>query len=123
MLRVLIVDDSRDDAELTEFALREAGLEFESRVLCRPDALAAALEGGFAPDLVLCDFNLPGWSCGEVLKAVQLQVPDACRVILTGALPPEGHLPEADAVVLKDDLRRLVALARRVAQTKPDQMV
>ncbi|MGY0610690.1 MULTISPECIES: response regulator [unclassified Luteimonas] len=115
MIRVLIVDDSRDDAELTEFALREAGVGIECRSIHRESALAAALDG-FVPDLVLCDLNLPGWSCREALDAVRRHAPAACCVILTGAEPPDGAdaLPEAHAVVLKDDPAHLVELLRRL---------
>jgi two-component system OmpR family response regulator len=110
-LRVLIVDDSRDDAELTEFALREAGLAVECRSLWREDALAAALEG-FVPQLVLCDLNMPGWSGPEAMAAVRRQAPGARCVFFTGALPPGcDGIPEAE-VVLKDQPARLVELAR-----------
>ena len=112
-LRVLIVDDSRDDAELTEFALREAGLVVDCRSLCREDALATALDG-FDPQLVLCDLNLPGWSGPEAMAAVRSRAPWARFVFVTGALPFDAELPEADAVVLKDDLARLVDLARGI---------
>ncbi|MEN1942143.1 response regulator [Luteimonas sp. MJ246] len=113
MLRVLIVDDSRDDAELTEFALREARIVIECRSVQRESALPAACDG-FVPDLVLCDLNLPGWSCAEALAAARRHAPEACYVILTGAEPPQGagDLPDAHAVVLKDDPARLVELAR-----------
>ena len=111
MLRVLIVDDSRDDAELAEFALREGGLSVECRSLCHEDALDAALEG-FAPQLVLCDLNLPGWSGPEAMAAVRGRVPSARFVFLTGALQGCEDLSGADAVVLKDDMARLVELAR-----------
>ncbi|GGK14769.1 response regulator [Luteimonas terricola] len=110
-IRVLIVDDSRDDAELTEFALREAGLAVECRSLCHEDALSAALDG-FEPQLVVCDLNLPGWSGAEAMAAVRQRVPSACFVFLTGALHGNEQLPAADAVMLKDDLARLVELAR-----------
>jgi len=110
-LRVLIVDDSRDDADLTEFALRDAGLAVDCRRLCREDALASALDG-FEPQLVLCDLNLPGWSGAEAMAAVRSRVPWASFVFVTGAPPRDGELDDADVVVLKDDLARLVDLAR-----------
>lgn len=115
MLRVLIVDDSSDDAELTEFALREAGLEIECRRACNAEAVQAIGGDGFVPHLVLCDLNLPGWSCQSALAAAGRMAPGAFRVILTGALPPDGDVPEADAVMLKDDLSDLAVLARRLA--------
>lgn len=113
-LRVLIVDDSRDDAELTEFALREAGLDVECRSACREDALPAVLEG-FSPQLVVCDLNLPGWSGREAVGFLRPRLPEARFVFVTGALQEGEDLSPADAVVLKDDLRQLVALARALA--------
>lgn len=74
-LRVLIVDDSLDDAELTEFALRDGGLDIDCRRLCHERELDAALDG-FAPRLVLCDMNLPGWSGPEAVAAGALRHPD-----------------------------------------------
>lgn len=113
-LRVLIVDDSRDDAELAEFALREGGLAVECRRLCAPAGLDAALEG-FDPQLVLCDLNLPGWSGHEAMAAVRARAPAARFVFLTGALHGREDLAGADAVVLKDDTARLLDVARPLA--------
>ena len=39
-LRVLVVDDDRDDAELTRMALHDAGLAPDVRTVSRRDALA-----------------------------------------------------------------------------------
>ena len=113
-LRVLVVDDSRDDAELTEFALREAGLDVECRSAFREDTLPAALQG-FEPQLVVCDLNMPGWSGAEAVAWLRARIPGARFVFVTGALQGDEDLSSADAVVLKDDLRQLVALARALA--------
>ena len=117
-LRVLIVDDSRDDAELTEFALRDGGLDIDCRRLCHERELDAALDG-FAPQLVLCDMNLPGWSGPEAMAAVRRRVPAARCVFLTGALHGDEDVSAADAVVLKHELARLVELARPLAASAP----
>jgi len=111
MLRVLIIDDSRDDAELAEFALRDGGLGVDCRSVFRADALDAVLEH-FEPHLVLCDLNLPGWSGPEAMAAVRGRVPDARFVFLTGATHGAEDLSGADAVLLKDEMARLVELAR-----------
>lgn len=113
-LRVLIIDDSRDDAELAEFALREGGLAVDCRRLCEAGHLDATL-GDFDPQLVLCDLNLPGWSGHEAMAAVRARVPHARFAFLTGALQGNEDLSGADAVVLKDDSRRLVELAAGLA--------
>lgn len=111
--RVLIIDDSRDDAELAGFALRGAGLAVECRRVCTAAALDAALDG-FDPQLVLCDLNLPGWSGQEAVAAVRARAPSARIVFLTGALRGGEDLSGADGVALKDEPARLVELARRL---------
>ncbi|MBJ6982199.1 response regulator [Luteimonas sp. MC1572] len=112
-IRVLIVDDSNDDAELTELALREAGIQVECRRLYREDALREAL-AGFDPHLVVCDVNLPGYSGREAHALVLAHAPGARFVFMTGALAGDETLPVADGVLLKDDLARLPALVRQL---------
>ncbi len=113
LIRVLIVDDSRDDAELTELALREAGMLVECRRLYREDALREAL-AGFDPHLVVCDVNLPGYSGREARELVLAHAPGARFVFMTGALADDEILPVADGVLLKDELSRLPALVREL---------
>lgn len=72
--RILLVDDSRDDAELTEIALRDAGLAFHCRRADTADAVRAAL-AEFDPHLVISDLNLPGFSGGEALELVRAHDP------------------------------------------------
>lgn len=114
-IRILIVDDSRDDAELTGFALRDAGLAVTCRWAGDRLALDAALED-FDPQLVLCDLNLPGWSGQAAMAAARDRAPAARFAYLTGALRGDEDLSAADAVVLKDDLAPLVALAQALSE-------
>lgn len=106
--RVLIVDDSRDDAELTEFALREGGLAVECRVLYREADLRDALPA-FAPQLVLCDVNLPAFSGAEALAIVRAHDAALPFLFVTGAEPL--HPPGGDGLVLKDALGALPGMA------------
>lgn len=110
-LRVLIVDDSPDDAELVMIELREHGIAAEFRREYREDRLRALLDG-FVPQLVLCDVNLPGFSGRAAHALLRERAPDARFVFLTGALDPRQPLPPADAVVLKHELAKLPALVR-----------
>lgn len=113
--RVLLVEDSRDDAELIEISLREAGLEVECLQAWSEAAVREALEC-FAPQLVLSDLNLPGFSAGEALALVRRHDPALPFVLLTG-LPPDA-LPEppgaGDAVLSKDELADLPGVAQRL---------
>lgn len=112
--RILLIDDSRDDAELAEIALRDAGLAIESmRVWSREDLARALAE--FRPQLVLSDLNLPGFSGEEALAQVRARAPDLPFVFLTGAEPENtANVPAADGLVSKDDPASLAPLVRRL---------
>src|SRR5690606_6302833 len=112
-LRVLIIDDSRDDAELTELALRDGGLAIECRRATGEAGLDTLLLQ-FQPQLVLSDVNLPGFSGTEAMALSRSLLPGVPVVFLTGSTfgldgePP----PDGDGLVLKDDLERLPGLVR-----------
>ncbi len=109
--RVLLVDDSADDAELAEYALRKGGLA----VACRRAWTAAGLDQAlreFAPHVVVSDLNLPGFSGAEALAQVRRHDPGVPLVFLTGGMAPGETPPLADGLVLKDELDALPALLR-----------
>lgn len=115
-LRVLIVDDSRDDAELTELALRDAGIAVECRRAYGEAGLSGLLRD-FRPQLVLSDVNLPGFSGAEAMGLSRAVLPDVPVVFLTGSPigAPGEELPTGDALVFKDELELLPDVVRRLA--------
>src|SRR3546814_11549215 len=58
--RVVLVDDSADDAELAMIELRHAGIDAECVRVDSEASLLSALDGP-APQLVLSDVNMPGF--------------------------------------------------------------
>ena len=113
--RVLLIEDSRDDAELIEIALHEAGLTVECRRAWSAAAVAEAL-AAFAPQLVLSDLNLPGFSGEDALKLVRAHDPRLPFVLLTGipAIALPEPLPGTDGLLSKDDLQQLPDLVRQL---------
>ncbi|TDK30720.1 response regulator [Luteimonas terrae] len=114
-LRVLIVDDSRDDAELTELALRDAGIPVEVRREYGESGLVDALRE-FQPQLLLSDVNIPGFSGAEAMHLTRAMRPGVPVVFLTGSAigAPGEELPEGDALVFKDELELLPDVVRRL---------
>lgn len=112
-LRVLIVDDSRDDAELTELALRDAGIEVDCRRAYGEAGLAELLDA-FRPQLVLSDVNLPGYSGAQALQLSRATLPGVPVVFLTGSAigAPGETLPVGDGLVFKDELELLPGVVR-----------
>ena len=116
--RVLLVDDSADDAELAEFALRQGGLAVQCRRACNAAGLARAL-AEFRPQVVVCDLNLPGYSGVEALARVRAHDPSLPFVFMTGALDPHESPPGSEGLLLKDDLDARPALLRRLREAAP----
>ncbi len=115
--RILLVDDSADDAELIGIELTQGGIDAELRCVDSEVRLLEAL-ALFKPDLVLSDMNMPGFSGLRAIELVREQAPGTCFVFLSGD-PGEDlrgfeGLPAPDARLSKDDLRRLPALVRGV---------
>lgn len=111
--RVLLVDDSPDDAELTMIELRHAGIDADCARADSEASLLAALDGP-APQLVLSDVNMPGFDGPRALAIVRERAPEARFVFLTGAIAEDTTLPEADGVLLKHELHELPALVREL---------
>ncbi|MBW8810326.1 response regulator [Lysobacter capsici] len=82
--RLLFVDDVAEDVELATLELGRWPAAWVSRRVDNEPQLRAAL-AEFAPDIVLCDLNLPGFD-GEAARAiVRAQAPASLFVFLTGA--------------------------------------
>lgn len=118
-LRVLLVEDSADDADLSLLELRRGGFSVASqRVFTRDDTLAAL--GAQEWDLILSDHAMPGFSSHEVLELLAALKLDTPCIIISGAVG------EATAVQLlqdgaynyvnKDLIYRLVPAVRRALQ-------
>lgn len=110
--RVLLVDDSADDAELMAISLDEAGLALEWRHAECAETLLRML-AGFIPELVICDLNLPGFSPQQAHLAVVAHTGAVPFVFVTGArladVSPAVReaLPPGCALLPKDDLPAL----------------
>jgi hypothetical protein len=117
MIRLLIVEDSDDDALLILRQFRRAGVEVSSERVETADGLSEALRR-FAPDVVICDYNLPSFSAHEALEHVRgaaaLDVP---FILVSGEVGEEAAAAlmraGANDFVLKDRLTRLVPAVER----------
>ena len=113
MLRVLLLEDSDDDAELIRIEFEHANLACELR-RAWTEAMLLRMLGDFIPDAVVSDLNLPGYCGLEALRLLQRLHPGLPRVLLSG--DPSRVPADIDAHVLgKDDLLRLPALVASLA--------
>ena len=83
-LRVLLVEESPGDAERIAGALRAAGLDCDAEVVATEQELAATLLV-FAPDVVLCDWVLPGFSGEAAIAAIRAWDRSVPCILVSGA--------------------------------------
>jgi two-component system cell cycle sensor histidine kinase/response regulator CckA len=115
-VRALVIDDSDDDALLIVTHLRRGGIELTYERVETMRALAEALAAR-PPDIVLCDYNLPGFSAQDALRMLQDCGLDASFILVSGAVGEEtaAAIMKAGAhdFILKDRLSRLVPVVER----------
>src|ERR1700730_14275884 len=113
-LRVLVVEDSRDDVCLMVHALRAAGLEPVVRQVDSAAATQTALEQE-SWDIVLCDHSLPGLGAEATLSLVRKFDSELPLLIVSGSIGEEkgAELMRAGAadVLLKQNVGSRLALA------------
>jgi two-component system, cell cycle sensor histidine kinase and response regulator CckA len=109
-IRLLILEDVPEDAELEERALRDAGLSFLSRRVDTHADFVAALDS-FHPDLIIADYNLPDIDGLTAVRLVRQRDAELPVVLVTGVLEDEAAVAVVKAgandFVRKDRLARL----------------
>jgi PAS domain S-box-containing protein len=119
-LRLLLVEDSPEDAETILREIRRAGYAPDAQRVDRKEDLLAALKS--SPDIILMDNRIPKFSASAGLALLQEQHSDIPVIIVS------GHLTDEDAVqclhqgaadyLLKDRLARLGPAIGRVLQER-----
>jgi signal transduction histidine kinase len=116
VLRVLILEDNPDDADLEQRHLSNAGLAFTAVVVDTRASFVQQL-AAFRPEVILSDFSLPGFSGESALTIVQEQYPHIPFIFVSGALGDEEAVElikrGATDYVLKDRPARLASVIRR----------
>jgi PAS domain S-box-containing protein len=118
-LKVLIIEDSEDDAALLGHYLKSCGFDPRWHRVDREEELAEAVEDR-RWDLVLCDLAMPELTPHLALDCVRKINPDIPFIIVTGAISDDVAIEllqyGVQDVVLKDDLPHLkTAIGRELA--------
>jgi CheY-like chemotaxis protein len=82
--RLLILEDSVTDAELEQHALHKSELMFAAEVVATEQAFVDALRG-FGPDIVIVDFQVPGFNGVEAAREVKQWRADIPVILVTRA--------------------------------------
>jgi diguanylate cyclase (GGDEF)-like protein/PAS domain S-box-containing protein len=115
-LRVLIVEDSEDDAELLLIELRRAGYDPRFRMVQTRDGMIAALDEQ-EWDMVVSDYNMPHFSALGALDVMHDRNLDLPFIILSGAIGEETAVAAMKAgahdYVMKGHVARLLPAIER----------
>jgi signal transduction histidine kinase len=120
-LRVLMVEDNPLDAALAVRALHKDGFDVTADVVQDESGFIKALHT-HPPEVVLADYNLPGWKGMDALSVIQREGLDIPMILVSGAL---GDVNAVECIkqgatdyVLKDGLARLPEVIRRALREK-----
>jgi two-component system, cell cycle sensor histidine kinase and response regulator CckA len=124
-LRILLIEDDRMDAELTEETLVSEGLACEiRRVDTRANYLVALAEGSF--NLIISDYSLPAFDGMTALGIAQEACPDIPFILISGRfgeeLAVEALKSGAAEYVLKQKLERLAPAVRRALREAENRL-
>lgn len=123
-LRVLVVDDSEDDALLCIRELKRNGL---SPAYARVDSSAAFLRALEEPDwdVILCDFSMPAFSGSEALALARSHRPEIPFIFVSGTIGEENAVAAlqegAQDYVIKLNLKRLSSAVLRALRFAEDR--
>jgi len=115
-LRVLIVEDSEDDAALILRELRRGGYDLSAERVDTAEEMEGALQNA-AWDVVITDFNLPRFSALAALDLIKKHQLDLPFIIVSGIIGEDIAVAAMKAgahdYLKKDNLARLVPAIER----------
>ena len=115
-IRVLIIEDSDDDAILLIEQLRRGGFDSVFRRVETAAALELALKNGEF-DVIISDYTLPCFGAPEALRLVRSLAPDTPFIVVSGSVREnmivEAMRSGARDYVMKENLTRLPLVVRR----------
>jgi PAS domain S-box-containing protein len=118
-LRVLMVEDSAEDAELQRRHLTKAGHEVFLRRITRAEEMQEAL-ADHDWDLIIADYAVPGFGAIPALTVLKQSGRDIPFLIVSGTITDETAVEAMRAgahdYILKNNLSRLVPAIRREMQ-------
>lgn len=116
LLRILLIEDSEDDALLMLLRFRGSGYRVEHLRVADPESMRRALAENVW-DVILADHRMPGFSALAALRLMQETTLDLPFIIVSGVLDEETAITVmregAHDYLSKDKLERLIPAVER----------
>src|ERR1700730_13051674 len=123
-IKVLLVEDLVEDAEMLVREMHLKGLDVISRRVDTSTDYEEAL-ANFAPDLILSDYTLPGFDGTDALEIARSRRPDTPFIFVSGTIGEERAIQAlkhgAVDYVLKESRARLVPAMERALREAEDR--
>lgn len=125
-IRILHLEDSARDAEIIQDRLESAGFQCEFRVVNTGETFEASLlQSKF--DLILCDYNIPGYDGQTALKLANSALPAVPIIMISGGLSEYEavdclHLGATDYVLKQSLVRLPAAVDRAISQVRDKRL-
>jgi CheY-like chemotaxis protein len=115
-LRILLIEDSQEDAHLIRREVQHGGYEVELERVETADAMQNALERQ-SWDLILCDFSLPRFNAPKALELLKQSGYDIPFIIVSGTIGEESAVNALKAgahdFIIKGNYARLIPAVQR----------
>ena len=115
-LRILLIEDSEDDARLVLREIQHGGYDVEFERVETADVMRAALARQ-AWDLIICDFSLPRFSAPNALELLKKSGHDLPFIIVSGTIGEESAVNALKAgahdFIIKGNFARLIPAIQR----------
>ena len=121
-VRILLIEDSEDDAILLERQLQKSNLDIEMKRVCTSDEMQQALDES-TWDGIICDYMMPEFSVNDAMGVIRSKGIDIPFIIVSGTISDETAVEMMKAgahdFLTKNNLSRLVpALEREIIEAK-----
>src|SRR5713101_2160664 len=114
-LRVLMIEDSEDDAALQLRTLRQGGYEVDFELVASAEGLGRALDKKW--DMIISDYCMPRFSGNEALKIVRARNTEVPFIFVSGTIGEDAAVAAmkvgAQDYVMNTNLKRLVPAVQR----------
>ena len=119
-LKILVLEDNQNDADLLHRELKKSGLSFTSEIVKTREEFENALQS-FNPDIILSDYSLPAFDAVTAFHIKQKKSPHIPFIIVSGIIGEENAVELIkDGVTDYAPKNKLFTIAQKIRRALKD---